>query len=78
MTRTRIISAAVFSLLLAGPVLAAGNGHRANHAYDVSSGRVMQRQDAGFGPYDGRNDTNVYLDGRPQGTVPQPPNPHGG
>jgi hypothetical protein len=80
MTKRRIIGAALFSLLLAGPALAAGNGHRANNAYDESGGRVMHRPDVGTsaGPYDGKNDTNVYQDGLPQGTVPQPPNPHGG
>jgi hypothetical protein len=25
----------------------------------------------GSGPYDGKNDTNVYQDGRPQGSVPK-------
>jgi hypothetical protein len=48
MTKTRIIGAALFSLLLAGPALSAGSGYRTDHASGGYNGRVIHKQDAGM------------------------------
>lgn len=48
MTKTRIIGAALFSLLLASPALSAGSSYRTNHAFDEYNGRVIHKQDAGM------------------------------
>jgi hypothetical protein len=79
MTKTRIIGAALFSLLLAGPALSAGSGYRTNHASDEYNGRVIHKQDAGTAsPAHHRWPSNENDSGAADENFRLPPSAHGG
>ena len=79
MTKTRIIGAALFSLLLAGPALSAGGGYRTNHAPDEYNGPVIHKQDAGMAsPAHHQWQFNENDPGAADENFRLPPSAHGG
>jgi hypothetical protein len=60
-----------------GAVGTVDHGRMINREPGATTGMSRDRS-SGSGPYDRKNDTNVYQDQQRQGPVPEPPNPHGG
>jgi hypothetical protein len=85
MTKIKIIGAALFSLLLAGPALSAGSGYRTNQAYDEHNGRLIQRMPAegtsvtrpAYAPWPGPYDDGNYSRNHDD-YMRLPPSAHGG